>query len=71
MDLKRFFRSRIEYVLNNAKQPGFEMAVSASMVHGFRFFPLILFWQNRKFYGTAIVYHAQCFYGCYTMQTEF
>ena len=52
IDSKGFFRSRIEYVLNNAKQLVFERAVSASMVHGFRFFFL-------KFYGTAIVYHAQ------------
>lgn len=38
IDLKGFFRSRIEHVLNNAKQLVFKRAVSASMVHGVRFF---------------------------------
>lgn len=35
--VKGFFRSRIEYVLNNAKQPGFDRAVSASKACYFLF----------------------------------
>lgn len=61
--MERFFGSRIEYVLNSAKYPDFEGAVFASMVHGFRFFFLDFGLAKQKICGTAIVYHAQYFYG--------
>ena len=61
--MERFFGSRIECVLNSAKYPAFERALSASMVHGFRFFFLDFGLAKQKICGTAIVYHAQYFYG--------
>lgn len=59
--LNAFFRSRIECVLNNEKIPVLKGMFLHQRYMVFALFFLILFWQNRKFYGTAIVYHAQYF----------